>query len=225
MFDIYLRGLKDRMIDPIAGVFPLWLSPNVLTFCAFCVGIGSCVTASFPVLSPWALLLWSGNRLLDCLDGSVARQRKMATQLGGFLDLLSDFMIYSLIPICIAVGRDRSNPQDSNSSTLQSVNQWRSIGVLEASFHVNNFVLFYAAAISSKMKSGELTSVTMQPALIEGFESGVLFTLMFAFPEHLTLLSCIMAIGVFIGTLQRVTMVVRALTRVDTQAQRLGKDQ
>ena len=225
MFDIYLRGLKDRIVDPFAGVLPLWLSPNALTLCAFVIGIGSCVTASFSVFPPSALLLWLANRLLDCLDGSVARKRKKATKLGGFLDLLSDFIVYSLIPICISLGQDGVNRQDSDLNVLQSVNRWRSIAVLEASFHVNNFVLFYAAAISSKMRSGELTSVTMQPALIEGFESGIIFTLMFAFPQHLTLLSCVMAAGVFIGTLQRVVALVRALNRVDIEAQRSRKSQ
>ena len=223
MFDIYLRGLKDRMIDPVAGVFPIWLSPNAFTFCAFLVGIGSCAAASSSTSPPLALLLWLGNRLLDCLDGSVARKRKMATQLGGFLDLLSDFIIYSLIPICIGLGQDQLKRQDSNLHALQSVGRWRSVAVLEASFHVNNFVLFYAAAMSSRMRSGELTSVTMQPALIEGFESGVLFTLMFAFPERLILLSWVMAVGVFVGTLQRVVTLVYVLNRVDAETQQTSK--
>ena len=220
MFDIYLRGLKDRMVDPISGVLPLWLSPNVLTLSAFLVGIGSCLAASRSTSPSLALFLWLGNRLLDCLDGSVARKRKKITQLGGFLDLLGDFIVYSLIPLSIALGQDYRQLQALISSSGQSVSRWKAVAVLEASFHVNNFVLFYTAAVSSKLRAGELTSVTMQPALIEGFESGLLFTAMLAFPAYLSLLSWIMAFAVAIGTLQRATTLLQALSLVDGAEQR-----
>jgi hypothetical protein len=55
--------------------------------------------------------------------------------------------------------------------------------LLEASFHVNNFVLFYSAAVAANRKDIELTSVTMRPALIEGFESGLIFTPMLVWPR------------------------------------------
>ncbi len=85
---------------------------------------------------------------------------------------------------------------------------WLAIAVVEASFHVNNFVLFYVGAVLEKRKAGmvvgaggkdgakdgdgkeakakvmvkELTSVAMRPALVEGVESGIMFTVMLAWP-------------------------------------------
>ena len=217
MFDIYLRGLKDRMIDPIANAFPIWLSPNILTLGAFLFGIGSCVAVSHPTFPPWALFMWLGNRLLDCLDGSVARKRMKTTQLGGFLDLLSDFIIYSLIPLSIALGQEYQEQQDFNLNGGQRVGRWMAVAVLEASFHINNFILFYTAALISKLKSKELTSVTMQPALVEGMESGIFFTAMLVFPEYVSVLSWIMAAGVSVGIVQRSTNLVQVLARMDTE--------
>lgn len=103
---------------------------------------------------------------------------------------------------------------------------WLAIALVEASFHVNNFVLFYVAAVVEKRvrtlsdKDGEreakatreLTSVTMRPALIEGFESGVLFTLMIWRPAWTEALCWLMAGLVGVGICQRTAWVVSALS-------------
>lgn len=86
--------------------------------------------------------------------------------------------------------------------------------MVEASFHVNNFVLFYVAAVAAKRGEKELTSVTMRPALIEGFESGVIFTAMLVWPEWITWLCWGMSAAVAVGVGQRVTYLVPVLRRL-----------
>ena len=86
-----------------------------------------------------------------------------------------------------------------------------SIATLEATFHVNNFILFYSAAIAAQKDDQELTSVTMRPALIEGFESGLLFTAMLIWPGHINTWARAMILGVMIGILQRTLAVTRVL--------------
>jgi len=100
----------------------------------------------------------------------------------------------------------------------------------EASFHVNNFVLFYIAAITEKQKAAnavsngksktfelgekrvkELTSLSMKPALVEGAESGLIFTIMLIKPEWTEALCWMLTVGVAIGTVQRVLWVVDVL--------------
>ena len=206
MLDIQLRPLKDRIFDPLCKSVPQAITPLHITILAFLTGLISCLfaTQSHRYLS---LTFWSLNRALDCLDGALARHRNAASDLGGFLDLLGDFIIYSLIPISVAAGADYST-----SSLL-------AVAFLEASFHVNNFILFFVAALVEKGVQGgkdgkrtkELTSVSMRPALIEGFESGALFTIMLAFPGQITLLSGCMAVLVTVGIVQRTTWVVYAL--------------
>ena len=204
MFDIQLRFLKDGIFEPCCQYVPRSLTPAHITLLAFVSGLASCYNASHSRILH-SVLFWLVNRGLDCLDGALARHRKMASDLGGFLDLLGDFIIYSLVPIAIAFG------QSGDHST------WKAIAALEATFHVNNFVLFYIAAITEKRsaaeggKSKELTSLMMRPALIEGLESGIIFTIMLAFPSHIQSISWCMAGLVTAGIFQRVTWAIGAL--------------
>lgn len=214
MFDITLRPLKDNYIDPLCAVIPRQISPLQLTFAAFICGVGSCGAAASGSTF-WAVWLWMLNRLLDCLDGAVARQRGESSDLGGFLDLLSDFIIYSAIPICCAIGL-----LDVHGSG--GIRRWLAVAIVEATFHINNFVLFYVAGVAEKRKAAaatsgpskedkaakcnveELTSLIMRPALVEGAESGLVFTIMLAFPARTEILCWLLAGGVIVGITQRV---------------------
>ena len=186
---------------PVARSVPEWISPTHVTAFAFAAGLAACFTAATLPSTMIAVSLWAANRFLDCVDGSLARDRRTASDLGGFLDLLSDFIIYSLLPVAVAYGQDHG---------LHHVD-WISIATLEATFHVNNFILFYSAAIAAQKDDQELTSVTMRPALIEGFESGLLFTAMLIWPGHINTWARAMILGVMIGILQRTLAVTRVL--------------
>jgi len=103
LFDAGLR----RLIDPVSDAVGAWLarrglSANAITVAGFLVGCGA-----------WAALAWknyllalaliAGNRVLDGLDGAVAR--KMGpTDLGGYLDITLDFLFYAGVPFFFAVG-------------------------------------------------------------------------------------------------------------------------
>ena len=216
MLDLSLRAVKDRIFDPICKAVPAAISPLQVTGLAFVCGLCSCYSTAIggSVLS--SVSFWALNRALDCLDGAVARHRQQTSELGGFLDLLCDFIIYSLIPIACAL-----SPRSSSAGE----GTWLAVSLLEAAIHINNFALFYVAAVVEKKKnltkkvaSGqeeqrqkELTSVAMMPALIEGFESGTIFTAMLCRPQSIMLLSSVMAVLVFAGTSQRVIKLIPAL--------------
>lgn len=206
MFDIYLRASKDRLFDPCCTYIPAAVTPLQITAVAFLTGLISCCGACYSLKSI-SITFWLLNRALDCLDGALARHRNIASDLGGFLDLLGDFIVYSLLPISIAVG------QDATTSV------WKAVAVLEATFHINNFVLFYIAAITEKQYGSkdkkELTSVMMRRALIEGTESGLLFTAMLSLPGYIGFWCWTMAGLVSIGILQRVVWAIFALRSVE----------
>jgi phosphatidylglycerophosphate synthase len=206
MFDIQLRQLKDWIFQPLVAFVPDIISPNQITLLAFIAGLRACSAAALPQDSHHAVYFWLLNRFLDNLDGVLARSRNQASDLGGFLDLLSDFIVYSLIPISVACGQyAKHGPEWFDLSSFLAVT------ILEATFHVNNFVLFYVAALSATKQKGELTSLTMKPALIEGFESGLIFTIMFILPEYVVELSWAMAASVVLGTSQRSLALIRVL--------------
>ena len=248
MFDLPLRPLKDTLFTPLCAYIPFSIKPLHITLLAFISGLISCYILAFssptslqPSTSLYQpkhanttlpLLFWLLNRALDCLDGALARHRGTVSELGGFLDLLGDFIVYSLLPIAIAYG-----------SSVGGEGIWLAVAILEATFHVNNFVLFYVAALVEKAgaelkgqkadsygkredggkgedgekgdkerRRKELTSVSMRPAVIEGFESGVIFTLMVMFPRWIEWLNWMMAGLVAVGIGQRTVWVVRALS-------------
>lgn len=223
MLDITFRPLKDRIFDPLCTLIPAYISPAHITFYAFFCGI-TCIYYAATCRPYTSLLFWILNRALDCLDGALARHHNQASDLGGFFDLLCDFIIYSAVPIACALARDGPALADGERSRL-----WLAVTVLEATFHVNNFVLFYIAAILEKRKAAalaakgnekmlvdegvkELTSVAMRPALIEGMESGILFTLMLVMPQRTELIAWVMGGAVFVGIVQRTIWVVPVLS-------------
>lgn len=224
MLDLALRSTKESILRPVCRLIPPAISPTHLTLAGFLAGLACCGSTIFSSSGiathdvTLTLFLWLLNRLLDSLDGSLARLRESALEVGGFLDLLCDFTIYSLIPPAVALGEDRYR---STAVGLSPVD-WRSVAFVEATFHINNFVLFYVAAVAAKVqfrdgkqKSTELTSLIMKPALVEGFESAIAFTLMLTFPSHIESLAWGMGCAVLIGIVQRLFYIIPVLKQVD----------
>ena len=107
MFDAVLRPVVDRILDPVGRrLAASGVGANEVTLAGFCCGIGAAgaVVFGWSVLAVTLLLL---NRLLDGLDGAVARAAG-GTDLGGFLDITMDFLVYSAIPFAFAL-RDSGN--------------------------------------------------------------------------------------------------------------------
>ena len=201
MFDHLLRGLKDRLLMPLAMLFR-GVAPNVLTLTAFVFGITAAIAAWQGV---WlaGLLLWALNRITDGLDGTVARVAERQTDFGGYLDILLDFIVYAAIPVAFAI-----------QSADRNVLVWTA--VLEATFFVNACSWMYLSAVLEKRASGaratgELTTVTMPPALVAGFETVVFFALFFLFPAHLVTLFGTMSVLVGINVIQRLVWAHKVL--------------
>ena len=210
MFDIPLRKVKDRLFEPLVPIIPKAVTPGYVTAAGFIVGMLGCAASASPLTAHLGIFLWITNRVLDCVDGVLARSRGTASDLGGFYDLSSDFVIYSVIPIAIGYGRS-TVPQ---SDEYESPNfRWLGIAFVEATFHINNFMLLYSAAAATKRREDEVTSITMKPALIEGFESGIIFSAMFVWPHYIGILSWVMGGLVMIGVAQRFWDVVKILSK------------
>ena len=201
MFDHYLRGLKDRLLAPLASLLR-GVSPNALTLIAFVFGV-ACAGAAARGAWGVGLTLWIANRVTDGVDGTVARLANRQTDFGGYLDILLDFVVYAAIPVGFAI-----------QSADRNVLIWAV--VLEAAFFVNACSWMYLSAVLEKRATGavargELTTVTMPPALVAGFETVVFFALFFIFPERVTLLFVIMSAMVSVNIVQRLVWARRVL--------------
>jgi len=105
MIDIEIRRVIDPALDRVArGLVVTGLSANAITWLGFTAGM----LAGYFVIQRWfwlSLVFVLLNRLADGLDGAMARQSK-PTDVGGFLDIVLDFIFYSWIPLSFAIGNE-----------------------------------------------------------------------------------------------------------------------
>jgi phosphatidylglycerophosphate synthase len=196
-----LDGKLRRLIDPVldragASAARLGLSANAITLAGFLFGVGAWVLLALRSY-PWALALIGANRVMDGLDGAVAR-RCGPTDLGGYLDIVLDFFFYAGVPFFFAVGQ----PNDA----------------LPAAFLVFSFVgtgsSFLAFAVIAA-KRGLTTdacghkSIYYLRGLTEGTETIGLFVLICLLPEHFALMAWVFGALCWITTLSRVAAAVQ----------------
>jgi phosphatidylglycerophosphate synthase len=108
MLDARLRRLIDPPLERLAAPLAArGLSANAATLAGFACGLAAMAAiAAQAYLLGLALLLV--NRVFDGLDGAIARQRGLS-DLGGFLDILLDFIVYSGIPFAFALADPAAN--------------------------------------------------------------------------------------------------------------------
>ena len=200
MFDILLRPLKDKLLDPFAKALGRVFSPNAVTLISFLIGAAS-VAAVFYSSLGIGLILWILNRMSDGLDGAVARVTGNSSDLGGYIDIMADFLIYAALPIAFAL-------QSPAEGALIAA------AVLLAAFYINAGAWMYLAALLEKRgraSSREVTAVTMPEGLIGGTETVVFFTLFFLLPQFLVLLFYLMAALTLLAAAQRLIWAVKKL--------------
>jgi phosphatidylglycerophosphate synthase len=172
MLDARLRRLIDPPLDRLSG--PLakagW-SANLVTVAGFAIGLGAmaAIAGQRYGLGLGLLLL---NRLLDGLDGALARRRGIS-DLGGFIDIVADFIVYAGVPMAFAL----ADP---------------AVNALPAAFLIFSFIgtatSFLAVAIMAA-KRGITTELRGQKSLYylggltEGTETIVVFVLACLWPD------------------------------------------
>lgn len=104
MFDSRIRPLIDPPLDRVgAWLARRGLTANAVTVGGFLLGAGACAALAAREYN-LALGLIAANRVADGLDGAVSR-RAGATDLGGYLDIVLDYLFYAGVPFSFAVGR------------------------------------------------------------------------------------------------------------------------
>ncbi|GGP59794.1 membrane protein [Shewanella algicola] len=84
------------------------VQPDQLTLVGFIVGM---MAVPFLALQLWyaALFFIVFNRVLDGLDGALARHQNHTTAAGGYLDICLDFLFYAAIPLGFALANPNEN--------------------------------------------------------------------------------------------------------------------
>ena len=193
MLDSITRHAKEITLNPIARLLDS-IHPNHITLASVIPGL-LCAWFAYQGLFVWAIGMWAANRVLDGLDGTLARRQGNQSDFGGYLDILIDFTIYAIVPIGIVLWR----PEQAN---------WIALVFLFAVYYVNAASWMYLSSILEKRSSGaktssEMTSITMPTGIIEGTETVIAYFLFLLFPSYIVWLFPIFAVLVGATIIQR----------------------
>jgi phosphatidylglycerophosphate synthase len=199
MFDTPLRRFKDRVGTPLAKRMGR-VSPILVSVFALLAGLLASY-AAYKTHYLWAFGLWYLNRALDGLDGLIARLHDGQTDLGGYVDIVTDYVVYAALPIGLVAG------SPSNARFL-------ALAIMLASFYVNAASWMYLAAILEKHSAREAdtqTTIIMPSGLVGGFETALVYGIFLLFPSQTVSLFSIFSALVFITAFQRVVWAGRNL--------------
>jgi phosphatidylglycerophosphate synthase len=198
MFDARIRRWIDPALDRLgAGLARLGLGANAVTVGGFLFGCGAWAALAFREYY-LALALIAANRVADGLDGAIAR-RLGPTELGGYLDILLDFLFYAGVPFFFAVGRPEF--------------------ALPAAFLVFGFVgtgssfLAFAAVAAKKGITTEARgrkAIYYLGGLTEGVETIGLFVLICVFPDYFAWFAWVFGGLCWVTTTTRIAAAVAA---------------
>jgi len=192
MFDHRVRQILAPPLDRAgARIARLGIEPSVLTASGWGLGVGACVTAAMRL---WyvALALWLANRLLDGLDGPVARVRG-ATDLGGFLDIVADFSIYGGFVVAVAIALP--------AARLACL-------ALLLSYYVSGTAFLSLSSLIERRKAhyGDERSLRFVGGLAEGTETVVVYVLFCLLPADAALIAWVFTAAVAVTAVQRVIL-------------------
>ena len=108
MLDRYTAALIKPALERAARVLAgTGITANQLTVAGFVIGLTASVLIALNIYWAGAAALLA-SRLLDGLDGAVARQTT-PTDRGGFLDIALDFVFYASVPLAFAMAAPATN--------------------------------------------------------------------------------------------------------------------
>ena len=169
MLDPLMRRLIDPPLKGAAAVWPRRISANQITIFGLVLGVG-CFLAIATNAMTAALTLLALNRLADGLDGAVARAHT-PSDLGAYLDIVSDFVLWGLLPIGFII-------LDSNNAIAAAV--------LLSSFSMS-MTVFLAFAIMAEKRGLETDAQGNKnffyiAGLAEGTETIAFFAIVIIWP-------------------------------------------
>jgi phosphatidylglycerophosphate synthase len=169
----------------------LGVTANQVTMIGAAFGL---IAAGFVVAGLFYPALWFVivNRVIDGLDGAVARASR-SSDFGGYLDIVSDFIFYSAIPLAFAVARPET--------------------ALAAAFLIFSFIgtstSFLGFAILAE-KHHVTTQIRGKKAfyylggLTEGTETILLILAILVWPDHFSVMAIIFGILCWVTTVTRI---------------------
>jgi len=198
VLDATLRHRFAPLLDAAGGLLARrGVHPIAVTLAGVIVALAAAGAAAAAQWR-WALVLWLTSRLLDALDGPIARAGGGATDLGGVLDMASDVVAYAATVVGAAIG----NP-DAVVACL----------VLLATYYVNGSVFLLGSLVAERRGRArpDERSLHFTRGLAEGTETVLAHAAMFAVPSVMAPVAWVFAAMVAVTAVQRTLETVRGL--------------
>jgi phosphatidylglycerophosphate synthase len=200
MLDAAIRPHIDKPLAAVAKrAIAYGMTANAATGLGFALGMAAAALVATQLY--WAgLALLLLSRVLDGLDGAIARQTKL-TDLGGYLDITLDFIVYASVVFAFALADPARN-------------------ALAASFLTTSFMApaatFLAYAIFAQKHSittdiRGAKSLYYLGGLTEGFETILTLCLMCAFPDWFSVIAVVYGVMCWITGGTRIAVAVQTL--------------
>ena len=204
MFDARLR----QWIDPPMNRTGYWLAARGITanqITSFGLGLGLCAGLAIAFEAYWlGLVILLLSRIMDGLDGAVARASQK-TDLGGYLDIVFDFIFYGLIPLSFAFAR----PENALPAA-----------VLLMAFYANGAsFLAYAIMAEKRQISTEShgsKSLYFTGGLAEAGETFAVFAVFCLFPGYFGPIAYVFACVTAITTISRIVLATQVFGNEET---------
>ena len=201
MLDAQLRRIVDPALGRVAARLATFgIGANALTLFGGAVGLAAAVAISQNSFAA-ALVLILGNRIIDGLDGAVARVVG-PTEFGGYLDSLADFLFYVSVP----VGFGYASPANQIAALL-----------LVASFTLTavSFLAFAAIAARRGHADGRHgpKAFIYSTGLMEGGETTAFFIVFCLLPAHFPTLALVFAGLCLLTVMQRIIIAAKTFDR------------
>jgi len=194
MLDRFVTPMIKPALMPIVKVLhERKITADQVTFYGFVVGMLAIPLLAFQ-LWYWALAAIVINRILDGLDGALARYAEQSTSAGGFLDITLDFLFYAAIPLGFII----ANPEQNAIAG----------SILLATFigTGSSFLAFAIAAEKFNIDKPQFKykSFYYLNGLTEGTETIALFIAFCIWPEHFTVLALLFSFACIITIFTRI---------------------
>jgi phosphatidylglycerophosphate synthase len=195
MLDGWMRRRIDPSLDRLGrGLAHAGVSADAVTMLGLGAGLGAALMIVLR-LDAAALVLFGLNRVLDGLDGAIARATRR-TDRGGFLDIVFDFAVYGAVPFAFAL-------REPGIFAVPAA-------ALLFSFYVNgaSFLAFAAVAAKRGMDNASrgVKSIYFTAGFMEGTETILFFAAMILVPAWFPVLAYAFAGLTFMSALARMML-------------------
>ncbi|MGH8275903.1 MAG: CDP-alcohol phosphatidyltransferase family protein [Steroidobacteraceae bacterium] len=209
MLDARIQRLIAPLVDRAGQVLArAGISAKAVTLSGLGVAILATATIASQHFSA-GLVAIAVCRILDGLDGAVARATRRS-DLGGYLDIVADYVFYAGVPLGFALADPASNALPA--------------AALLASFLLTCSSLLAYAALAAKHgvepEPRRLKSLFFSTGLIEGTETIAFFAAMVLWPTHFPAFAWVCATLCVITALQRSVAALRQFRPTDPKKEK-----